>query len=60
MRAIIFDFDGVVADTEESHLASYQAVLDARGHVLSADDYRTGYIGHDDRGVFARFMATQS
>ena len=60
MRALIFDLDGVVADSEQRHLASYQRVLGDQGHVLSADDYHTNYLGQDDKGLFAAFMAAQN
>jgi beta-phosphoglucomutase-like phosphatase (HAD superfamily) len=52
MRAIIFDFDGVLANTEPLHLRAYQEVLAATGVVLTEEDYYTRYLGFDDVGAF--------
>ncbi len=57
LRAVIFDFDGVVADTEPLHLRAFQSVLkQTAGVELSADDYYTRYVGLDDWGL-ARTLA---
>ena len=57
IRAIVFDFDGVLADSEPLHLRAYQQVL-ARFHVtLSRDDYYANYLGYDDVGVFSQLTA---
>ena len=50
-RGVVFDFDGVLADTEGLHLAAYQHVFAARGWTLSARDYFDRYLGFDDRGL---------
>lgn len=52
MRAIVFDFDGVLADSEPVHLGAYQAVLTAFGIALSRDEYYRDYLGFDDVGAF--------
>ena len=52
LHAIVFDFDGVVADSERLHLRSYQEVLAPEGITLSAEDYFARYLGYDDVGVF--------
>lgn len=53
LRAIIFDFDGVIADTEPLHYAALRQVLSAElGIALSREDYYTEYLGFDDRGCF--------
>jgi beta-phosphoglucomutase len=52
LQAIIFDFDGVIADSERLHLRAYQDVLAPEGVALSSDDYYRAYIGYDDVGVF--------
>ncbi|MGH9310159.1 MAG: HAD family hydrolase, partial [Vicinamibacterales bacterium] len=52
MRAIVFDFDGVLADSEPVHLRAYQAVLTTRGISLSRDEYYRDYLGFDDVGAF--------
>ena len=54
LRAIVFDFDGVIANSEPLHLRAFQEVLGAEGVSLSARDYYARYLGFDDVGVFRR------
>lgn len=56
LRAIIFDFDGVVADSEPVHLAVFQRVLGETGFFLSPEEYYADYLGYDDRGCFRAFL----
>src|SRR5438094_8730692 len=52
LRAIVFDFDGVLANSEPLHLRAFQDVL-AEEHVeLREADYYARYLGYDDVGVF--------
>ncbi len=53
IRAIVFDFDGVLADSEPLHLRAYQEVLAGLGLALSRDEYYSAYLGYDDAGVFS-------
>src|SRR3954471_8264295 len=53
LRAIVFDFDGVIADSEPLHFRGYRDVLAAEGMVLSEQDYYALYLGFDDVGAFA-------
>lgn len=57
LRAIIFDFDGVIADTEPLHFRAFQAVLEGIGLSLSETDYYANYLGFDDRGCFIAALA---
>jgi beta-phosphoglucomutase len=52
LRAIIFDFDGVLANSEPLHLRAYQDVLTAEGLSLTEGDYYARYLGFDDVGAF--------
>lgn len=56
LRAIIFDFDGVIADSEPIHLAVFQRVLGEKGYVLTREEYYADYLGYDDRGCFEAFL----
>lgn len=56
LRAIMFDFDGVVADSEPIHLAVFQRVLGEEGLFLSAEEYYARYLGYDDKGCFQAFL----
>jgi beta-phosphoglucomutase len=52
LHAIVFDFDGVIADSERLHLRSYQEILAPEGIMMSNEDYFARYLGYDDVGVF--------
>ena len=52
LQAIVFDFDGVIADSEMLHLRAYQQVLAPEGISISNDEYLDKYLGYDDVGVF--------
>jgi beta-phosphoglucomutase len=54
LSAIIFDCDGVIADTEPLHLASFQKVLEEEGLSLSKEEYFERFLALDDRGCFTR------
>ncbi len=54
LRAILFDFDGVLADSEPLHLEMFQKVLQEEGISLSREDYYQKYLGLDDRGCFSQ------
>ncbi len=58
LRAIMFDFDGVVADSEPIHLAVFQRVLGELGFFLSPEEYYADYLGYDDKGCFRAFLTT--
>ena len=48
---VVFDFDGVIADTETLHLRAYQDTLSHWNLSLSRSDYFAHYLGYDDVGV---------
>lgn len=50
MRAVIFDFDGVIADTEPLHFEGLRRTLADIGITLTETDYYANYLGFDDRG----------
>jgi len=52
LQAIVFDFDGVIADSEPLHLTAFQRALAEEGLALTADDYYSKYLGYDDVGMF--------
>jgi beta-phosphoglucomutase-like phosphatase (HAD superfamily) len=52
LRAIVFDFDGVIANSEPLHFRAFRDVLAARGVTLTEADYYTRYLGFDDLGAF--------
>ena len=56
LDAMIFDFDGVVVDSEPIHLAGFRAALAKRGIELSTEDYYSKYVGFDDHDCFATVL----
>jgi len=52
LDALIFDFDGVVVDSEPIHLACFRQVLGRRGIDLPTEDYYGLYLGFDDHDCF--------
>jgi beta-phosphoglucomutase len=52
IRAMIFDLDGTLVDTEPFHFAAFNEVLAPLGIVISREDYYARLIGYDDRGCF--------
>lgn len=46
--AVIFDFDGVIADTEKLHFEASRLVLADRGVSLDEARYYTKYLGYND------------
>ena len=52
LQAIVFDFDGVIANSEPLHLRAFQQALADRSVTLTPADYYSRYLGYDDVGVF--------
>lgn len=55
LRAIIFDCDGVLVDSEPLHYASFKKALGERGAQLTEEVYKDQYLALDDRGAFRKF-----
>jgi len=53
IKACIFDFDGILADTEELHHRSYQVVLEPLGAGFSWETYTQHYMAFDSSQAFA-------
>ncbi len=52
LRAILFDFNGVLVDDEPIHFELFQQVLHEEGIALTSEEYYASYLGFDDRGCF--------
>ena len=55
IAAVIFDFDGVLADTERLHLGAFQEVFASRGWTLDDATYFDRYLGCDDHGLVVTY-----
>jgi len=51
MRAVIFDFDGVLVDSEPLHFRAMHDCLLPEGITISEDEYVSHYLAYDDRGA---------
>lgn len=49
LKAIVFDFDGVIADSERLHFQSLAAIATPLGVDLDYDHYLKHYVSYDDR-----------
>lgn len=52
LRAVIFDFNGIIVDDEPIHFELFQKVFAEEGIALTHDAYYARYLGFDDRGAF--------
>ncbi len=52
LEGVVFDFDGVIANSEPLHLRVYQTLLAQEGLAFSASEYYERYLGIDDISVF--------
>jgi beta-phosphoglucomutase len=52
LKALIFDFDGIIVDTEPLHYRAFQEILGPLGLGFSWDEYVSYYMGFDDREAF--------
>ena len=57
IRAVIFDFNGVLVDDESVHFELFREVLADEGVGLTEPLYRERYLGYDDRGCFEAALA---
>ena len=51
MQAVIFDFDGIIVDSEPLHHQAFCQVLEPLNLPLSWGRYYEHYLGFDDRDV---------
>jgi len=56
MKIIIFDFDGVILDSENSHFIAFNEGLKNLNINISEDEYYSKYISFDDRGVITNVV----
>ena len=56
LQAIIFDFDGVIVDSESVHFRLFRKILAEYGIDLTRDAYDEHYLGMDDRECFTTIL----
>lgn len=56
LRAIFFDFNGVIVDDEFLHCSLFQKTLAGQNINLSKEDYYQKYLGYDDHDAFTAVL----
>ena len=56
IKAVIFDFDGIIVDSEPLHLRAFQRTVETLGLKLSPTDYYSRYLACDDKTFFRKFL----
>ncbi len=56
LKAVIFDFDGVIADSEALHLRAFNEVLAPFGLEITTEDYYKTYLGLTDADCFKELV----
>ncbi len=56
LKAIIFDFNGVISNDEPIHLRMFQKVLREEGIRLTAKEYYKHYLAFDDKNCFKKIF----
>lgn len=52
LKAVVFDFDGIIVDSEPLHCKAFQKLLEPLGAGFTWDEYVDRYMGFDDRDAF--------
>ncbi len=58
IKAVIFDFDGVIADTEELHFTCLKEILHQEGIIINRQLYDETYLALDDKNCFRKAFTT--
>lgn len=60
LKAIIFDCDGIIANTEPLHFATFRQVLEEHHLHITEEQYYTNYLALDDKSCFRRAFSTRN
>jgi beta-phosphoglucomutase len=60
LKAILFDFDGIIVDAEPVHLTAFQEVLGLNRIFLSEEEYYERYLALDDRTLFSNILGDRN
>src|SRR5258706_6967583 len=55
-KAVLFDMDGVIVDSEPLHVAAFQATLKNYGHDLTGEQYKQHFAGRTDEAGFKQYF----
>ncbi len=57
LKAVIFDCDGVIVNSEPNHFSAFQLTLAAEGITLTQEEYNKTYLAMDDKTCFETVLA---
>jgi beta-phosphoglucomutase len=60
LTAVLFDFDGIIVDSEPMHYRAFNGVLEPLGKGFPWKEYCETYIGFDDRDAFKEAFKTHN
>ncbi len=60
LRAVIFDCDGVIVNSEPHHLQAFKQILAEEGISLSTGDYYAQYLAMDDKSCFEAVLTAHN
>ncbi len=55
-KAVLFDMDEVILDSERLHIAAFQATLAVYGHALAENEYKAHFAGRTDEAGFKLYF----
>jgi len=58
-RAVLFDFDGVLVNSEPLHFMAFKTAADSLGIGLSEAEYYDELLGYDDRGAWKKLLVSR-
>lgn len=56
-KAVLFDMDGVILDSEPLHVAAFQTTLQGFGKNLTDEEYKSHFAGRTDEAGFRRYFS---
>jgi beta-phosphoglucomutase len=56
LRAVVFDFDGVIVDSEPLHFRTLRDALRVDGVEITEEEYWSRYLAYDNRGAIRRAL----
>ena len=59
LKLVIFDFDGVIADSEPAHFEMFRRILGEGGLDLTWRQYTENYLGFDDFNAFTQILKSR-
>ncbi len=56
LKLVIFDFDGVIADSEPAHFEMFKEIFEEEGFFITWEEYKDKYLGYTDQECFTHLL----